>query len=138
MRESSSFPQALFFTTPVSFIGLFHIAESFVRVLDMSEEKKNPVSKSSPIIVAHRGLRIKYPENSLLAIETAIKAGVAGVEFDVEVTADGGLAIIHQPTVKIENGKLVEAKFDLTPDWVNQSELSYLCLLYTSPSPRDS
>ena len=45
---------------------------------------------------AHRGLHHKpdIPENSLSAFRNAVKNGF-GIEFDVHLTADGKLAVIH-------------------------------------------
>ena len=48
---------------------------------------------------AHRGYSGKYPENTLLAFEKAIEAGVDGIELDVQLTRDGELVVIHDETV---------------------------------------
>ncbi|MEO1104842.1 MAG: glycerophosphodiester phosphodiesterase family protein [Pseudomonadota bacterium] len=49
--------------------------------------------------VAHRGLHdAAVPENTLAAVEAAIEAGF-GVEVDLQLTADGGLAVIHDQTL---------------------------------------
>ncbi len=45
--------------------------------------------------VAHRGLRGKYPENTLGAFAAAIAAGADMVEFDVRRSKDGQLVVIH-------------------------------------------
>ncbi len=51
-----------------------------------------------PQIVAHRGARNEFPENTSASIEAALSiAGVSGVEFDVEL-ADLPL-VLHQETV---------------------------------------
>ena len=44
---------------------------------------------------AHRGFSSKYPENTLLAFEKAIEVGVDGMEFDVQLTKDGEIVILH-------------------------------------------
>ncbi len=49
--------------------------------------------------VAHRGAKALAPENSLLAFATAAELGVAAIETDVRLTADGLPAIIHDPTL---------------------------------------
>ncbi len=49
--------------------------------------------------VAHRGAKALAPENSLLAFTTAAELGVAAIETDVRLTADGQPAIIHDPTL---------------------------------------
>lgn len=54
---------------------------------------------------AHRGFSGKYPENTLLAFKKAIEAGVDGIEFDVQITKDGELVIIHDETInRTSNG----------------------------------
>ncbi len=54
----------------------------------------------------HRGYSGKYPENTLLAFEKAIEAGVDGIEFDVQFSKDGHLVIIHDETLdRTTNGK---------------------------------
>lgn len=50
-------------------------------------------------ILAHRGYRAKYPENTMLAFEKAIEAGCDGMELDVQLTRDGEMVIIHDETV---------------------------------------
>lgn len=50
-------------------------------------------------IVAHRGFSSSYPENTPVAFEKAIELGVECVEFDVYLTRDGHLVVIHDPTV---------------------------------------
>jgi glycerophosphoryl diester phosphodiesterase len=50
---------------------------------------------SIPEVIAHRGIRDRYPENSLLAFEAALDAGVDGIELDVHGTADGIVVVHH-------------------------------------------
>ncbi len=49
--------------------------------------------------VAHRGGAALWPENSLLAFRSAIAAGSRVLELDVHPTADGEVAVIHDPTL---------------------------------------
>jgi len=49
--------------------------------------------------VVHRGGAALWPENTLLAFRNAIALGAQTLEFDVHGTADGGIAVIHDPTV---------------------------------------
>ena len=46
-------------------------------------------------VLGHRGIRSRYPENTLLSFEKAIELGVDLIEFDVHKTADGELVVIH-------------------------------------------
>lgn len=51
------------------------------------------------IAIAHRGFSGLYPENTMLAFEKALETGCEGIEFDVHLTADGQLVIIHDETL---------------------------------------
>ncbi len=53
----------------------------------------------SPRFVAHRGGAALWPENSLLAFRSAIALGAGLLELDVHGTADGGVAVIHDPVL---------------------------------------
>lgn len=50
-------------------------------------------------MLGHRGIRAKYPENTMLSFEKAIAAGVDLIEFDVNITKDGIPVVIHDTTV---------------------------------------
>lgn len=52
-----------------------------------------------PLSVAHRGHSIAYPENTLEAYRKAIELGVEMVECDVNITRDGKLVMMHDPTL---------------------------------------
>lgn len=52
------------------------------------------------MIIGHRGARNLWPENSLDGFRRLVALGVEGVEFDVHLTADGKLAVIHDPTLE--------------------------------------
>lgn len=53
-----------------------------------------------PAIVAHRGAWHGAPENSLAAIENAIRIGADIVEIDVRKSADGVLFLMHDDTLE--------------------------------------
>jgi len=46
-------------------------------------------------VLGHRGICAKYPENTLISFEAAIDLGVDLIEFDINVTKDGELVVIH-------------------------------------------
>lgn len=46
-------------------------------------------------VLGHRGIAAKYPENTLMSFEAAIDLGVDLIEFDINVTRDGQLVVIH-------------------------------------------
>lgn len=57
-------------------------------------------------IIAHRGVSEKYPENTRIAFEEAAKLNIWGVEFDVHVTKDQELVVIHDESLnRTSNGK---------------------------------
>jgi glycerophosphoryl diester phosphodiesterase len=51
-------------------------------------------------VLAHRGLAIEAPENTLLAFAKALAVGVTHVETDVHVSADGVAMISHDPDLR--------------------------------------
>lgn len=53
------------------------------------------LDKKSLHIAAHRGAHQEQPENSIAAIEEAIRQGVSVVEVDVRATKDGVLVLMH-------------------------------------------
>lgn len=51
-------------------------------------------------IWAHRGCSLKNPENTLTAFEKAAQLeGITGIEFDVQLTKDGEIVVIHDERV---------------------------------------
>lgn len=57
-------------------------------------------------VVAHRGFSSKYPENTIRAFQEALNLDIDMVEFDVHLTQDQGLVVIHDPTVdRTTNGR---------------------------------
>jgi len=48
-------------------------------------------------VVGHRGSRATHPENSIAGFRHAIACGADAVELDVVVSADGELAVTHDP-----------------------------------------
>jgi glycerophosphoryl diester phosphodiesterase len=56
-------------------------------------------TNKSPWIIAHRGFRAKYPENTLIAFQAALDAGVTMIELDVTLTRDGKLVVMHDDTL---------------------------------------
>jgi glycerophosphoryl diester phosphodiesterase len=53
----------------------------------------------APWVIAHRGGRGLWPENTLFAFEQAKALGVDVIEMDLRVTADGVLVVVHDGTV---------------------------------------
>jgi glycerophosphoryl diester phosphodiesterase len=51
------------------------------------------------LIIAHRGDSAHRPENTLASFASALEIGADIVELDVQLAKDGGVAVIHDPTV---------------------------------------
>lgn len=47
------------------------------------------------VIMAHRGYSAKFVENTLKAFEKAFECGADGLEFDLRMTADKHIVVIH-------------------------------------------
>jgi len=52
------------------------------------------------LIIGHRGARNLWPENSLEGFDRARELGVDAVEFDVHLSRDSELVVIHDPTLE--------------------------------------
>jgi glycerophosphoryl diester phosphodiesterase len=66
-----------------------------------------------PRIVAHRGGGALAPENTLGAIRLGASLGFRGVEFDVMLTSDEALVLIHDETTERTTG--VKGRVSMTP-----------------------
>ena len=55
--------------------------------------------KQKPYIMAHRGNKVKCPENTLAAFRRALEDGADIIETDIHPTADGTFICIHDATV---------------------------------------
>lgn len=59
-----------------------------------------------PLVIAHRGGRGLWPENSLFAFERASALGVDMLEMDLRLSSDGELVVIHDSTLeRTSNGR---------------------------------
>jgi glycerophosphoryl diester phosphodiesterase len=60
----------------------------------------SPALAQLPLYAAHRGGALLWPENSLLAFRNAIALGADFIEFDVHLSRDGEVIVIHDPTLE--------------------------------------
>ena len=58
-------------------------------------------------VLGHRGSRVPGPENSLEAIDAALRAGAHGVEVDIRRSADGDLVCVHDARLPRIGGRAV-------------------------------
>jgi glycerophosphoryl diester phosphodiesterase len=56
-------------------------------------------AQEAPVGVAHRGASEACPENTLVALRTAVAMKAMVVEFDVHQTADGAWVLLHDATL---------------------------------------
>lgn len=85
---------------------------------------------SSIIVASHRGDWRNSPENSLAAIDNAIKMGVDIVELDVHMTKDSVLICMHDPALdRTTTGKGKIA--DSTIDYIKTLKLKNGCNIRT-------
>lgn len=59
----------------------------------------NANNQNRPLVIAHRGGKGLWPEETMYAFEHAVELGVDVLEMDVHSTADGELVLMHDDTV---------------------------------------
>ncbi|KAF4977847.1 hypothetical protein FZEAL_5690 [Fusarium zealandicum] len=57
-------------------------------------------SRRLPQVIAHRGAKAYFPENTMAAFRGALGAGSHAIETDVHLSADGVAVLSHDPTLK--------------------------------------
>lgn len=89
--------------------------------------------------IAHRGFKGKYPENTMLAFEKAIEAGADGIEFDLHLSKDGELVIIHDESLeRTTDGKSLVCEKTLEElQKLNASKLYPGCEIQRIPTLRE-
>jgi len=63
------------------------------------DEAAPPITMPTCGICAHRGAMDTHPENTLAAFHEAIRLGAQMIEFDVALSKDGKLVLMHDATV---------------------------------------
>lgn len=66
-----------------------------------------------PLVIAHRGVSVEFPENTVAAFAAATSRGADGVELDVRSSRDGHLVVHHdahlgdgRPVVSLDRSEL--------------------------------
>ena len=75
-------------------------------------------SPAPPRVLAHRGLALEAPENTLLAFLQALAMGVTHIETDVRASSDGVAVLSHDPDLRRLTGR------DVRVDRLTFAELS--------------
>ncbi len=81
---------------------------------DKDRSTQNQIVLPERGLCAHRGAMATHPENTISAFRAAIEAGAHMIEFDVQLTSDNQLVVIHDATVdRTTNGtgKVAELTF---------------------------
>ena len=50
-------------------------------------------------VIGHRGDSAHFPENTIPSFDRAVELGADAIEFDLRVSRDGKIVVIHDPTV---------------------------------------
>jgi len=104
-----------------------------VKAQDRATEIRNKLlnrDQSSVMVVAHRGDWRNTPENSLPAIDNAIKMGVDIVEIDVQRTKDGHIILMHDKALdRTTTGKGLVSEWTL--DSIRTLKLKNGCAIKT-------
>jgi len=64
-----------------------------------AQDKGDKIEMPERGICAHRGAMDTHPENTLAAFQEAIRLGAHMIEFDVQITRDSKLVVMHDKTV---------------------------------------
>ena len=64
-----------------------------------AQDKRDKIEMPERGICAHRGAMDTHPENTVAAFQEAIRLGAHMIEFDVQITRDNKLVIMHDKTV---------------------------------------
>ena len=93
----------------LSFLFILNITTIFSTVLQPNEYAE--IFKF-PEIVAHRGASKDAPENTLASIELAIEQGADIVEFDVQLTKDNVIVLMHDYTLRRTTNMTTQTRLD--------------------------
>ena len=84
---------------------LLSLSLFMVVLIGVSESQPGTSSRQTKVVLparglcAHRGAMDTHPENTLSAFREAIRCGAHMIEFDVQLTKDRKLVVIHDTTV---------------------------------------
>lgn len=90
------------------------------------EQKARKMFKNGkfPLIFAHGGSKLMYPENTEIAFEESFKLGVDGFEIDSRLTKDGELITHHNDTID-ETSDGIGKVCDYTLEEINGFNFGY-------------
>ncbi len=68
------------------------------------------------LVIGHRGAAARFPENTFAAFDYAVGLGVDAIEFDIRITRDGVVVVIHDPTLDRTTGGSGQVAQQSAPD----------------------
>lgn len=81
-------------------LAAINVMEQFLQSSIDMRKKATDQERGSVGIWAHRGMSMRYPENTLLAFEKAAQVpGICGIELDVQLSKDGEIVVFHDETI---------------------------------------
>lgn len=83
----------------IGLIALLFCAYAILALLSQPIDDHPFFNSEEALVIAHRGGRGLWPENTLYAFEKAAELGVDVLEMDIHSTSDGGLVAMHDDTV---------------------------------------
>lgn len=80
--------------------------------------------ENSPKLLAHRGMPLEFPENTMISFKNAIEYGVDVVETDTHLTKDNQFVILHDADIsRVSNG--IGLIIDYTLDELKHFDAGY-------------
>ena len=79
--------------------GLLVMAWTLGVLAALSAHGRGQTTPATSLLAAHRGGSLLWPENSLLAFKNALALGADFIEFDVHLSRDGEVVVIHDATL---------------------------------------
>ncbi len=89
----------------------------------------------TPYVIAHRGNSSAAPENTFASFESALALGATLIECDVQMTRDGELVVIHDPTLDRTSDRTGDLRL-LSLAEVQDADVSYPKLFGSKFSPQ--
>ena len=85
-------------------------------------------------VIGHRGAAAHAPENTIVSFERAVADGADAIEFDVHLSADGHVVVIHDPTLD-RTTDATGAVADLTLDRIRAADAGARFTLESGAQP---
>ena len=118
----------------IGLIALLFCVYAILALLSKQVDDHPFFNSEEVLVIAHRGGRGLWPENTLYAFERAAELGVDVLEMDIHSTSDGVLVTMHDDTVDrttdgsgpIHDYTLTELKkLDAGYNWTNDEGKTY-------------